>query len=290
MDVGEIWGYRARQQDPLVRVEVLKIGTKRPARVQVRFMDEQFEGPEEWVPPARLKVLWDGAEQWLAAERRWLAVVDASASACRTVEHGAAQRVFDRPDAEQFISGMDAYRHAVLTVTDPGAFAAKLGYPAADLAQEPGYVLDDGTVVAPWPALLNVAQRVAELDADALLTELDRNDARAERESAHGYWTRIGGENHHISAEICAETDEQFRPARNLVRQWYGAEARERRDELKALREEVLRLGGLVENAITVLRQAGCDRAAAGLDRELGIPVSELRQGRGGSTRQGAAG
>lgn len=289
MDVGEIWGYRARQQDPLARAEVLKIGTKRPPRVQVRFLDEQFEGRQEWVPPARLKVLWDGARQWLAAERRWLAVVEASVSACGTVEHGAAQRVFDRPDAEKFINGMDAYRYAVLTVTDPGGFAAKLGYPAADLAREPGYVLDDGTVVAPWPALLAVAQRVAELDADALLAELDRDDARAEQEATYGYWTRIGGENHHISAEICAETDEQFRPARNLVRQ-SGAEARDRRDELKALREEVLRLGDLVENAITVLRQAGCDRAAVRLERELGVPVDQLRRGRPGSTRPGSVG
>lgn len=280
MEIGEVWGYRARQIDPLVRVEVLKIGTRRPARVQMRFLDEQFEGRQEWVPPARLKVLWGQAEQWLTAERRWLAVVDGSAHARETLEHEAAQRVFDRPNVEEFIDQMDAYRYAVLTVTSPAAFVAKLGYAAAELATEPGYIRDDGTVVAAWPALLTVAQQVAKLDAEPLLAELDRDDARAEREATYGYWTRIGGEDHHISAEICAETGEEFKQARDLVRQWCGAEARDRRDELKALREEVLRLGHLIEKAITTLRQAGCDGAARDLERELGIPVADLRKDR----------
>jgi hypothetical protein len=114
MEVGESWGYRARRQDPLVCVEIIRVGTKRPARVLVRFLDEQFEGRQEWVPPARLKVPWEGVEEWVAAERRWLAVVDASMPAVGTLEHRAADRVFDRPDGECFIDQMDAYRHAVL--------------------------------------------------------------------------------------------------------------------------------------------------------------------------------
>lgn len=53
---GERWTYRARRIDDLVEVEVIKIGTQKPARVQVRFVDERFEGRQEWVPPARLNV------------------------------------------------------------------------------------------------------------------------------------------------------------------------------------------------------------------------------------------
>jgi hypothetical protein len=281
MEVGETWGYRARRQDPVVCVEVLKIGSKRPLRVLVRFADEGFEGRQEWVPPARLKVAWDGVEEWLAAERRWLAVVDASAVAVTTLEHRAAEMVFDRPDAEHFIDVMDAYRHAVLTVTDPAVFAAKLGYDARELATGVGYVRDGGTVVAPWPALRTVAQRVAELDADAVLAEMDRDDTRAEREATYGVWYRTRGEERHIDADICAEVDEEYKPVRDLVRQWCGAEARDRRHELAALRAEVVRLGGLIEMAITSLRQAGCDRAAATVERELGVPVEMLRRARG---------
>jgi hypothetical protein len=59
---GEAWAYRARQADPLGEVVVMKIGSRRPIRVLVRFVDPSFEGLEDWVPPARLKVLWTDVE------------------------------------------------------------------------------------------------------------------------------------------------------------------------------------------------------------------------------------
>jgi hypothetical protein len=54
--VGELWAYRARQHDPLVQVAVVRLGARTPRRVLVRFVDEEFEGLQDWVPPARLKV------------------------------------------------------------------------------------------------------------------------------------------------------------------------------------------------------------------------------------------
>jgi hypothetical protein len=41
----------------------------------VRFIDEEFEGLQDWVPPGRLKVRWSGAPEFVARERRWDAVV-----------------------------------------------------------------------------------------------------------------------------------------------------------------------------------------------------------------------
>src|SRR5690606_13167393 len=133
-----------------------------------------------------------------------------------------------------------------------------------DLAVAPGYVRDDGTVVAPWPALLDVVKRLAVRHADALLETLARDDAKAEREAIHGSWyrSRRPDDDGHVSAEICAEVDSKYKPARNLVRQWCGAEARGRWDELVALRQEVVRLGRLVESAIEGLRAAGATSQA----------------------------
>jgi len=56
---GESWAYRARSVDELVEVVVVRRGTQRPARVFVRFVDDRFEGRQEWVPPSRLKVRWE---------------------------------------------------------------------------------------------------------------------------------------------------------------------------------------------------------------------------------------
>jgi hypothetical protein len=37
----------------------------------VRFVDERFEGRQEWVPPARLKVPWAAVGVFREREARW---------------------------------------------------------------------------------------------------------------------------------------------------------------------------------------------------------------------------
>ena len=71
IEVGQEWAYRARGIDPLQAVEVVKLGTNRPARVLIRFIAEEHEGREEWVPPARLKVLWSERTSFEECEQRW---------------------------------------------------------------------------------------------------------------------------------------------------------------------------------------------------------------------------
>lgn len=73
--VGEAWAYRARHHDPFVQMRVVRFGVKTPRRVLVRFVDEEFEGLQDWVPPSRLKVPWSGMAEFVARERRWDAVV-----------------------------------------------------------------------------------------------------------------------------------------------------------------------------------------------------------------------
>ena len=64
MEPGKSRAYRARQVDP-------RVGAQKPARVLVRFVDDEFEGREDWVPPARLKVPWSEVEEYRAREERW---------------------------------------------------------------------------------------------------------------------------------------------------------------------------------------------------------------------------
>ena len=78
---GEFWAYRVRQQDLLVQVAVVRFGVKKPQRILVRFVDDEFEGRQDWVPPARLKVPWSGVDEYMARERRWDEVTRASIAA-----------------------------------------------------------------------------------------------------------------------------------------------------------------------------------------------------------------
>jgi hypothetical protein len=70
-EVGESWAYRARAADPLVEVVVLRHGTQRPPRTLVRFGDDEFEGRQEWVSPAKLKGLWSQVDELREREARW---------------------------------------------------------------------------------------------------------------------------------------------------------------------------------------------------------------------------
>jgi hypothetical protein len=104
-------------------------------------------------------------------------------------------------------------------------------------------------------------------------------EERALREAVYGryYPGRRGREDWYVDADICAETNEVWKPAYALLRQWCGAEANARFDELQALRTEVRRLGTLVESAISVLREAGQGTIAEALERDLGVPAETLR-------------
>jgi hypothetical protein len=66
-------------------------------------------------------------------------------------------------------------------------------------------------------------------------------------------------------------------PVYTLVREWRGREASARYDERQALRSEVRRLAGQVEQAITALRNAGQGKKAAALERALGVRIEAVR-------------
>lgn len=280
MDVGEVWAYRARRGDLLARVEIMRFGTARPARVRVRFLDDEFEGKEEWVPPARLKVPWADGQRWLDCERRWLQVHDASAAARDTPEHRASWLVLDQVGVHEFLDSQESFNHAVLAVRDVPGFEAAVGLVAADLARgEADFIEADGTVGAAWPALREVARRAAEPHPDELLREFDRERRSWKQQAVYGWYYRARSpDNGYIRPEIRAEVNAEYAKAWDVIRGWCGAEAADRLDELRALRTEVIRLGALVEHAIDALRRSGATTDAAWVERELGIPAELLHR------------
>jgi hypothetical protein len=279
MKVGESWAYRARAVDSVILVEVLKIGSQKPARVRIRFVDSRFEGREEWVSPGRLKVLWSGVEEFVAREQRWKAVTDLSRMG-DSPEVGAAFVVFDRLIDEE-LAEFEGYRYSVLKVHDVPGLAKSLGQSEDSLLEHPASFVEDGLLVAPWPVAEQVARRAAARSVDAILNYVDQEERKAQHEAIHGKhvsWGRGQGHNY-IEPADCVDQDYEFdRPVRELLRAWCGQAAVDRLDELKELRKEVRRLGDLAEQAVTMLRGAGRVLEAERLKRELGTPVELLRQ------------
>ncbi|MCA2210564.1 hypothetical protein [Nocardia rosealba] len=273
--VGQKWAYRKRQVDQVTCVEILKIGTAKPARVQIKFFDDGYEGRQEWVPPARLKVRWADVDEWLARENRWAAVY--AASDLEVWEEHAWYMVFDNLRTVPLVASLDYHGTAgVLSISDVDALTAGLELERDALDADPvSFVDSDGTLVVSWTAGEGIVRRLAGKYADVLLAKMDEEERTRRNESRFGYQSG----KQWISAETCAKVDAEMemelRPARELVLQWCGAETADRHDELLALREEVVRLGALIERAVAALRRG--DRSEAdSIERELGVPVGTL--------------
>lgn len=281
LEPGQRWAYRENKDAPVVEVEVLQLGTRRPPRVRIRHLDDRYEGREEWVPPARLKVLWEQAESWIASEQRWAAVRDASWRPYEDPELMAVELVFEQlVDAEHAQLGWNKGA-GVLTVTDAASLVAQSGIDRELLTASPlAFTESDGSLVVPWDTVFEVAQVLARKSPDKLLDYIRQEEARFRIESVHGRYTSGRRDGYYIAPERCEETAAQDRKAHHIVLAWCGVEALEREDELVALRAEVRRLGHLVERAIAVLSAAGRSAAAKEMERELGVPVETLRQAR----------
>ncbi len=165
-----------------------------------------------------------------------------------------------------------------VTILDVEGLAAFLGLEPGELRQDPLSFVEEGTLVAPWSTILLIAARASERDPEPILRYVEREEAEARDEALHGrYYEWRGQPLQHISAEVCQEADaKRGAPLRATLRSWCRVEAVGRWDEAKALREEVVRLNGLLDKAVEGLSRAGASRAAKAIERE--------RRPSGGST------
>lgn len=269
--VGEVWAYRARSMDPLVQVVVHRIGVKTPKRALIRFVDEEFEGQQEWVPPARLKVLWSEVEAFIAREARWAGVL-AAFPARDSPEEMAVSVVFEvLIDPALATLGFNA-TNGTIAIADVEGLAAYLDLGPQELRADPSCFEEDGNLIAPWTTTCLVAKRAAQRDPEAVLRHVEREKAEARRDAIYGRHYPARGKNGgwSVTPEICAQVDEEHgRPVRAILRDWCGAEAVGARSELGELRKEVLRLTKLVESSVETLRQVGGRREADRIAGEL---------------------
>jgi hypothetical protein len=286
---GELWACRAGHQNPLVQVAVVRLGVKKPQRILVRFLDDEFEGLQDWVPPARLKVPWGGVDEYLARERRWELVSQASTDAS-DAEELAASIVFDLLVSEDLARlGWNTTR-GIIRVHDVSGLASSLDLAPAALC-DPTSFEEDGDLISPWTVTAAVARRAVGLDPHKVLRYVEKEEADARREAAYGRWfPRRGREDDWVSPDVCQRVDEEHgQPIRTILRDWCGAEAVDLRAEIAALRDEASSAGKVAQEAIGLLRRHGHTRDANDLEREL----SELRRGvelRSGGGLVGASG
>lgn len=277
MKVGEDWAYRARGVDELEPVQVEKLGNAKPARVLIRFLADDREGKLEWVPVPRLKTLWSEVEAYRGHQRRWAAVI--ADSPYETPEVDAANTVYERVIDPAMAELEESHRAGYLRIHEPEALATWLGWPSDQLRNHSTCFEEDGDLIAPWPIAQAVAQAAAQKAPQRLLDHVIEEEIKAQQQAIHGETLRSPrGKDWYIPPDRAAAYDrEHHRPVRDLLRQWCGAPAVEEREELEALRIEILRVGAVAEQAIRALRAAGQAGLADRLNADLGRPAEQLR-------------
>lgn len=255
MRAGETWAYRARRKDPLVQVELIKIGTRRPSRVLIEFNGDEFEGRREWVPPVRLKTLWAHVDDFRTREARWAAVTTIGLPAGDPREY-AAEIIFDELIDGAHATFGYAAKGGIIVVADVAGLAEFLQIPTDLLTSHQDAFFDDGLLIAPWDTAELVVKTAAGNDPWPVLSRIKLEERRTSREAIHG--RHHGGvPPHFIEPEDCTAFDENHgRPTRALLRKWCADEVAARFDEATALREEICRVDGLAREAIELLSRS----------------------------------
>jgi hypothetical protein len=277
MEPGDSWAYRARQVDPLVEVFVVRLGTQKPARVLVRFVDDEFEGREEWVPPARLKVPWSEVEEYRVREKRWDRLYATGLDRDDPREDAALQ-VLELLIGNE-VASIGYRQGGAISICQPEALANQLGLGVEQLTGHPDSFAEDGVVIAPWEVTELVVRTAAEQSPERIMQCVWAEERKARYEAIHGhYLLTTRGKETYISPERSVEFDTDYlKPRREVLRSWCGVQAVERFDELVELRREIKRVGDVALSAIAALRAAGHVSQASRLERELGTPVEMLR-------------
>lgn len=271
----EVWAYKAPGKDPLTPVRVVRHGSRKPPRILIAFEDDAMEGHTEWVPPGRLKVPWEEVDSYLADLARWQAVRELWPPN-GGYEVLAAEDVFELL-VPMAVASLSNY---CFEIRDAPALARLTGLPVEDLTDHEVSFEFDGALIAPWPVMLAVVKALCQQMPGRVLAEVDKEERKLQDELIHGFsWTRMR-EDRDVEREVAIvrETDEEgWRQSREVRRQWSGAEAVARWDELTELRKEIQRVGDVAEEAIETLRRRGHTGDAEQLTLTLGEKVEMLR-------------
>lgn len=269
--VGDRCGYRQKGADPLVEVELLKIGQEqknpRTRRVFIRWVDDEFEGREQWVPAIRLKVPWADAVELMEKERRWAGIRYGVRGT--TEAWAVALASMTLPKLEDLVERQNNDDEGAAIIDDVDGLAEFLGVDASFFDADENFV-EGGRLVVAWPVTKRIVRRAVERDPYPILHYLDAEDSQRLNETEHyGVITYDEEERRYVRRLPGVQMTEHIRQSHAILREWCGAEPNRRESEIQALRSEIYRLGLLLEGAIKELRRARRPTTADRLERSL---------------------
>lgn len=251
--VGDHWAYRLKTSDYAVaRVVVHRLGKNRPARAQVQFVDDEFEGKTMWVPPVRLVAKWTDVEPWISREARWAEARRMSTPARHTVEAIAVYEACVAIDPRTTELKFDEARDAVLSV-DLNWCANYVD--VSEFESVDGSFRDEQRLVLPWPAVTPFIRALVPHFEPTVIEQLRDEDSFYRLPAA-----RATGDVLFRGPRGVGRTYQQLAQAHldacALVRTWLSEEAaitEERLDAMAVLQGELQRLELVVVRLLRTL-------------------------------------
>jgi hypothetical protein len=286
VQVGEEWGYRELGDVPgstLLRAVVIQLGPKQSQRVRVRVEGGQYPGLEQWLPRRRFLAPWGEAEAFVADETRLAALLASLEDSLDKVTYDAMETVFAALSSLSDIAmGWRRGEENVLRIERFADAVASLGLNPVALLDRPGAFIDRfGTYHGDWRLAAELAPILAVRFRERVLASVAKEERELRHKAVHGSFVHFGGKHpvsYETTPEHCQEQLAEELPVYRLVRLWCGEGEQERWDETQALRAELVRLHGLVERSIELLRQSGHPNYAKRLEQDLRGDQYETRE------------
>ncbi|WP_152351547.1 hypothetical protein [Brachybacterium subflavum] len=272
-EAGEVWAYRARRDDALTPVTVVRRDSEtRPERVVIRHGVDASSGEQEWVSPNWLKVPWGEVESFVAEEERRKAFRQLGPEyfdygpRWESPEAKAVDALLDRlVDADVASLGSE---YPCLRIEAVDRLSRVAGIASNELTGHDLTFVDAEVTVAPWPVALRVAKALAKRHPDRVILQVQEEERDLRRLLANvGSRSERGSEERSLDIRLDDERGE--RQSRDLRREWVGVEACQDLEEIAALRSAIRRVTVAARAAVGALTRAGCQAEAAELREAL---------------------
>lgn len=275
-EIGERWGYREKPRTAggaLREVEVLQLGPSRSTKVRVRWQDGEYSGMDEWISGVRLVVPWHDAAAFVRDEELAIALVAAQPGPLDAVTVREVLQVWFATKAPLTFEVEQG--EPILARVWPLEERAGLSFEFHEseaIATPAAYVDRDGDVHIGQNAALELVRRLCAEQADLVLEYQTKELDRLRAVVTTGWYTpsaTSGGEPWRMEAAKARQLLEDAEMVWELLCDWCGQGGHDAFDEREALRAEVLRLQGLVEDAARFLKSTDHPVKAAALRREM---------------------
>lgn len=248
IEPGMEYGYREKPsaRGPLEHVRALE-------RVRGQWRVEWIEpnpGLQAFVKSANIVVPWKQRRAFLKEEADRQTLREASEATWPGYEHPVVDAVSTvlESTGEQIWCAQCGILNADPDVLE--RIGQRIGI--AIEVRQPGFVDRNGRAHLPFAEALKIAQAFSRSDPEAVLTQVESEEADAERRSRESYGSR----------EL-DRLEHRYLASRALVRQWTGFDAARTES-----RKEVERLRRVIRDFELTLRRAGHDELAAQLERK----------------------